>query len=354
MDAVLARECPLACVRRVVETGVPSEQPWKSAVELGWTALAVPERWGGLGLGFHELGLVVEVHGLHLAPGPFLATLTQFLPLVREAGSEAQQRRWLGGVARGELTGAAAFGSGFAAPDAALRARREGAGWRLDGKRRFVLDGDSADEIAVAARVDEGDGCALFALPRAAVETERVVALDPSRPLAHLRFHGVLVEPERVLGTPGAVLRALERAREEAAAALALEIVGACQRLFEITLAYAREREQFGRPIGSFQAVQHKCADCFVALEKARATAHFALMAIGEDDPRRTLAAALAKAAAGDAQRLVCKEAIQIHGGTGFTWESDVHLFVKRALTGDLLLGSAAEQRARIAELLAL
>jgi alkylation response protein AidB-like acyl-CoA dehydrogenase len=224
----------------------------------------------------------------------------------------------------------------------------------LDGERSYVLDGDVADEIAVCARVDGGDGVGLFVVPQRAVSAERVVALDASRPLAHLRFDGVRIEPERVLGTPGSSALALGRALERATVAAALECVGTCQSLLEITVEHAKNRHQFDQPIGAFQAIQHKCADMFVQVEKARATAHFAMMALAEDDPRRTLAASMAKVAASDCQRLLCRDAIQIHGGMGYTWESDVQLFVKRAKTLEALLGTGHAHRRRIADLLEL
>ena len=222
----------------------------------------------------------------------------------------------------------------------------------LEGQHSFVIDGDRPGEIAVAARVDAGDGVGLFVVPQGAVKAQRVVALDASRPLAHVRFDGVRVEPERVLGTPGASARALGRALEQATVAAALECVGTCQTLLERTVEYAKHRRQFNQPIGAFQAIQHKCADMFVQVEKARATAYFAMMAVAEDDPRRTLGAAMAKAAASDCQHLLCKESIQIHGGMGYTWESDVQLFVKRAKTLDALFGTGLQHRRRVADLL--
>jgi alkylation response protein AidB-like acyl-CoA dehydrogenase len=342
-------------VRAALESQAVPEQPWKSARELGWTAVDLPEAVGGLGLGFHQLGLVVEQHGCFIAPGPFLATVTQFAPLVREAGDARQQERFLGAVASGELTGALAVDHGRAVEHAlgdSLYARPDGAAWVLEGEHRFVLDGDRATEIAVAARVDAGDGLGLFVVPQGAVKAQRVVALDASRPLAHLRFDGVRVEPERVLGTPGASAHALGRALEHAAVAAALECVGTCQTLMELAVEHAKGRRQFGQPIGAFQAIAHKCADMLVQVEKARAVAYFAMMALAEDDPRRTLGASMAKVAASDCQRLVCKEAVQIHGGMGYTWESDVHLFVKRAKTLDALFGTGRQHRRRIADLL--
>jgi alkylation response protein AidB-like acyl-CoA dehydrogenase len=353
VGSVLAQECPTALVRDIVENGSSPEQPWKSARELGWTAIDLPEGLGGLELGFTALGLVIEQHGRFIAPGPFLATVTQFLPLVCEGGTPDQLERFARPAGAGEVMGALAIDHGCAAehePGERLHARHDGDAWILEGERRYVLDGDVADEIAVAARVDEGDGVGLFVVPQRAVEARRVVAFDASRSLAHLRFDGVGVGPDRVLGTPGASARALSRALERATVAAALECVGACQTLLEMTVEHAGNRRQFDQPIGAFQAIQHKCADMFVQVEKARATGYFAMMALAEDDPRRTLAASMAKAAASDCQRLVCKEGIQIHGGMGYTWESDVQLFVKRAKTLEALFGTGRAHRRRIAD----
>ena len=353
--SVLERECPISLVRALVEKGTASEQPWRSATELGWTGIGVPESCGGLGLGFVETALVVEEHGRLLAPGPYLATVTQFAPAIREAGNEAQRRRFLEAVVAGRLTGALAVSNaagGCFPPDAELRARRDGDHWRIEGTRHHVVDGDIADEIVVSAHVEEGDGVGLFAVPGASAKRERISALDASRPIAKLEFDGVRVDADRALGRPGECAAPLARTLEQATVALSLETVGACQALFDRTLEYAKHREQFGRPIGSFQAIQHKLADMFAAIEKARDTGYFAAMAIAEDDPRRALAASVAKVAAGDCQRMLAKEGIQIHGGIGFTWEHDVHLFVKRVKTAELLFGTSAEHRARIADLL--
>ena len=237
--AVLGRECPTSLAREVVEKGSVPEQPWKSAGELGWTAIAIPESVGCLGLSFEELGFVIEEHGRVLAPGPFLASVTQFAPLVCEAGTPEQWGRFLKPIAAGEATGALALASSTGrglSPDDGLRARRDGEAYLLDGARHFVLDGESADEIAVVARVDEGDGIGLFVLPQGAAKAERFTSFDASRPLVTLRFDQVRVGPERTLGKPGACQAALARALDQATVALALENVGVCQTLLDLSV----------------------------------------------------------------------------------------------------------------------
>jgi alkylation response protein AidB-like acyl-CoA dehydrogenase len=189
-------------------------------------------------------------------------------------------------------------------------------------------------------------------VPQADVRVVPVRALDGSRSVAHVVLDGVRVAPERVLGTGASAADAVRRAVEEAAVALALETVGTCQSIFDITLEYAKNRRQFGVAIGSFQAIKHKFADMLIALERARATGYFAALTLAEDDDRRTLAAAVAKAAAGDCQRLLATEGIQIHGGIGYTWEHDMHLYVKRAKSNDVFFGATAWHRSRIASLL--
>jgi alkylation response protein AidB-like acyl-CoA dehydrogenase len=343
--AFLERECPMALVRSVAEKGGPADDLWARMVELGWPALTVPESCGGLGLGFIELVVVLEELGRAVAPGPLLATVTQFVPAVRQAGSTEQQRRFLAAVASGSLTGSLASGDG-------VTGRRTGNGWVLDGQARHVLDGDRADELVVAARVDDGVG--LFVVSAESVRATPVAALDATRPLATVELDAVAVGEDRALGTPGQDGPALDRVLEEAAVALATETVGTCQSIFDLALDHAKERHQFGVPIGSFQAVKHKFADMLVALERARATCYFAALTIAEDDDRRTLAASVAKSAAGDAQRLIAEEGIQVLGGIGYTWEHDMHLYVKRAKTGDALLGTAADHRARVAGALGL
>jgi len=357
--ALLDRECPMSLVRAVVEDGVVPDALWKHMVDLGWPALTVPEAAGGLGLGPVELAVVVEELGRAVAPGPFVPTVCQFAPAIREAGGPAAQDRFLAAVAEGALTGTLAVAEpGRPADPAAARATatRDGAGWTLAGTKTAVLGGDRADEVVVVARQPGStgtDGVVALVVPRAALTVTPIRALDATRGLVTLGLDGVRVDDDRRLGEPGPETAArLRRAVEEATVALATEIVGACQTIFDVTLEHAKQREQFGVPIGSFQAIKHKFADMLIALERARATAYFAALCQAEDDPRRAIAASTAKAAAGDCQRRLAKEGIQIHGGIGFTWEHDMHLFVRRVKTDAQLLGTTAEHRARIAELL--
>lgn len=368
--AVLEKECPPALARAMYEDGTAfPEQPWKSARELGWTALLVPEAYGGLGLGPVEFGLLAEEHGRHLATGPYLATLSQLIPALTIAGSESQKERFLQAAAEGEITGCLAVAGpmgNFNGNDTSLHAKRDrDPGWTLTGSRHFVFDCNLAppeagsdhdrpiaDEVVVVANVDEGDGIGLFLVPGEGLPAHRSQQLDVSRPMCRLDFDNIRVEPDRVLGTPGASAPLLSKILSHATVALAFEMVGTCQGLFDITLEYAKQREQFGKPIGSFQAIQHKFADLFVALEQARATAYYSAMTLAEDDPAGELAASMAKASVGECQRRLGKEGIQIHGGLGYTWEQDVHLYVKRLMTGEAIFGTTSQHRQKIASLL--
>ena len=359
--AMLARECPMSLVREVVEKGTTPDALWSQMVELGWPALTVPEPAGGLGMGTVELAVVVEELGRVLAPGPFVPTVTQFAPVVAEAGSPEQQERFLGGIAAGELTGTLALVEESGSVDAGhvtTTATPDGDGFVLEGAKETVVEASTADEIAVIARTPGtrgDDGVGAFVVSRADVRLNPVDALDATRPLARVALDGVRIGADRALGDPGpATAVSVRRAVEVAATALAVETVGAAQAIFDITLAYAKQREQFGAPIGSFQAIKHKFADMLVALERARATSYFAALTIAEDDGRRARATSTAKAAAGDCAALLAKEGIQIHGGIGYTWEHDMHLYVRRVKSSSLLFGNAAQHRARVADLIGL
>ncbi|MCJ7437746.1 MAG: acyl-CoA/acyl-ACP dehydrogenase, partial [Acidimicrobiia bacterium] len=337
---MLARECPTSLVRALVEDGAPSDGLWHQMVDLGWPALTVPEEHGGLGLGAVELAVVVEELGRVLAPGPFVPTVSQFVPAIRETGNPDQQALFLPGIAEGTITGTLAItepGAGVDPATVRATAERDGDGWVLRGVKDGVLGAPEVDEVVVVARVagTEGDdGIAALVVPTSELDVRPVAAFDPTRPLATISLDGTRVPDERVLGDPGpATTAALRRAIEHGVVALALEAVGACQTIFDVTLEYAKQREQFGVAIGSFQAIKHKLANMLVALERARATGYFGALTIAEDDDRRSLAVSTAKVAAGDCQRLLAQDGIQILGGIGYTWEHDMHLYARRVKT---------------------
>jgi alkylation response protein AidB-like acyl-CoA dehydrogenase len=349
--SILDKECPPAVVRRAAEAGEGGDALWATLCGLDWPGLALPEDLGGLGSSWVEQAVVLEELGRAAAPGPFLATVTQFAPALLEAGSSEQHKRWISLVAAGELTGALAVDEGagtWSADDVHATATTDAGGYRLAGTKRFVVDGATADEIVVAARLD-GE-LALFVVPGDAVIAEELAPIDATTRHADLDLDGVRVDADRVLAV-GSADDALRRTLEEAATAVAISTVGTCQRILDMVVAYVKEREQFGVPIGSFQAVKHKLVDMYRDVERARALGYFAALCIAEGDERRPLAAAMAKASAGECQQRVVQDGLQLFGGIGYTWENDLHLYLRRAKVGELHLGSAAHHRQRVAAL---
>jgi len=329
---------------------------WKRiGSELGWPALTVPEAAGGIGLGPVELAALMEVMGEHLLCSPFFASVCLAGQAVLGAGSPEQQEHWLGPLAAGQARAALATSEPGLDWDAvALTATREGDAYRLDGTKRFVLDGHSADWVVVSARTpgSEGDsGLCLFVVEgeTAGITRDPLPGMDMTRRQAELRFEGVVVPASQRLGAEGEGAAPLRRVFDLAAIALAAEQVGGAQRCLDDAVAYAKEREQFGRAIGSFQAIKHKCADMMVKVETARSAAYYAACAAAETPEALPRAASLAKAYCSEAFYHCAAESIQIHGGVGFTWEYDPHLFFKRARAGEALLGAPSWHRERVA-----
>jgi len=318
-DAV-AKQCPPTLVRSIAEDPEADPTPlWKTYVEAGWTELADPDN-------AVELAIVLEELGRATDPTPFLATLTQFAPLAGDRYDPQQ-------------AGAAVYEG--------VSARRDPDGWVLSGTARHVLDGDRAERLAVVT--DAG----VFIVDAGQVAARRYSVFDPVLHVAEVTFAGVSVPDSArisVAGSAGRVDAYVERARHVALTGMAIHMVGACQRILDLVLEHVKQRHQFGVPIGSFQAVQHKAVDMHVAIERARALSYFAALTIAEDDPRRRLAAAMAKASAGECQALVFRHGVQLFGAMGFTWENDLQFALKRAKAGEHMLGGAAEHRAVIAE----
>jgi alkylation response protein AidB-like acyl-CoA dehydrogenase len=334
---IAERECPPALVRAVVDGSDDGRGLWKTFVQLDWPSLTVPADYGGMGMSAVELVITLEELGRVADPTPFLATTSQYVPLVRACADDDVRRQLLGAVCSGG-TGAVAFAADT------VRARRDGDDWVLDGSARHVIDGDRADELATVAATDDGVG--VFVVPASSAAATRTTTFDGAFHVADVALDGVRVGADRALVGPD-VSAGVDRAHDEAVAGLAATMVGASQRVLEIVLGHVKDRKQFGVPIGSFQAVKHMAVDMYVAVERARALCHFAGLASAEDDARRGLAASMAKAAAGDCQRLVAKHGIQLFGGLGFTWENDLQIYVRRTKVGEPLLGGSAEHRAR-------
>jgi alkylation response protein AidB-like acyl-CoA dehydrogenase len=307
---VVSKECPSSLVRGVAENRVDPSPLWKVYVDLGWTELNDPVSAVELAIVFEELGRATD-------PSPFLATMSQFAPLAVDRFDPHE-------------SGTAVYNG--------VSAHRDADGWVLDGTARHVLDGDRADRLAVVT------GAGVFIVASNQVAARRVAAFDPVLHVADVSFGEVRVPDSARVSVDR------ERAHHVALTGMAITMVGACQRILDLVLEHVRSREQFGVPIGSFQAVQHKAADMHVAVERARALAYFAALTIAADDPRRRLAATMAKASAGECQALVFRHGLQLHGAMGFTWENDLQFALKRAKAGELMLGGTAEHRARIAE----
>jgi alkylation response protein AidB-like acyl-CoA dehydrogenase len=312
-DAV-GKQCPPALVRSVAEDEVDPTPVWNAYVEHGWTELNDPETAVELAMLLEELGRATD-------PTPFLATMSQFAPLAADRFDP-------------QASGTAVY--------TGVTAHRNADQWVLDGTAKYVLDGDRAEWLAVVT------DAAVFIVSAAGVAGQisrrRSSVFDPVLHVADVTFNGVRVSDTARVGVD------IERARHIALMGMAMTTVGACQRILDLVLDHVRSRHQFGVPIGSFQAVQHKAADMHVAVERARALGYYAALTIAEDDPRRRLAAAMAKAAAGECQSLVFRHGLQLFGAMGFTWENDLQFALKRAKAGELLLGGAAEHRAMITE----
>jgi alkylation response protein AidB-like acyl-CoA dehydrogenase len=357
----LAAECPVSLVRAVVEDRIHGRPADTSALHahmtaLGWPALAVPAEAGGLGLGPIELALLAEELGRALAPGPLFATVTQYVPVVAALATPEQAVALLSPVAEGTVAGTLAIAEPTGAVDPAattVTATPRDGGWVLNGAKATVFEPTADGMAVVVARVegtDGDDGVGAFVVPLAECTVTPIDAVDPSRLLATVSCDAVFVDTAHTLGAPGrATAAALRRALDVATVAVALDTVGAAQQLFDISLEYVGQREQFGVPVGSFQAVKHKFADLLVLLERARALGYYAALTLAEDDAEQSLAAAMAKAAAGDAALLMAKEGIQLHGGIGFTWEADVHLYVRRLESDAILFGTPEHHRQLVA-----
>ena len=355
----LAKECNPKTVRKLMESADGFDPAmWKKIADLGWTALGIPEQYGGVGT-FLDLVVVLEEAGRALLPGPFFSTMGLAVPVLVEAGIEAQKKEALGAIASGDAKATLAFtepSGRWDASSVALTAKQSGGGWQLDGVKLFVPDAHTADYIVVAARSrgDGEEGITLFLVkgrPKG-MTVKPLETLDMTRRWSEVRFEGVQLDSDAVMGVPDKAWPRLRRALEWATAALCAEMVGGVQKVLETSTEYAKTRQQFGKPIGIYQAVSHKLADMLVLSESGRSATYYAAWAVDADAPDRSLASSMAKAYVSDAYRKVAGDGIQVHGGIGFTWEHDMHLYFKRAKSSEVTLGDATYHRELVAQAL--
>ena len=351
----LEGKSPTTEVRRLMETEAGYDDAvWAQMCgELGLTAIAIPEAYGGAGFGFVELGIVLEEMGRSLLCAPYFSSAVLAANAVVNAGDEAQKQAVLPGLAEGRLRATLAFverGHGWDVDEVTMVADSDSHGFRLSGAKTLVLDGTSADLIVVVARLagsDGEDGLTFFTVAGDAAGLTRrpLSTIDATRKLARLHFDRVAATP---LGEPGQGGAAFRKTMLQAAVALANESVGGAQALFDSAVNYVQMRMQFGRPIGSFQAIKHRCADLLLALELAKSGAYYAAAAVDEDDDDLPALASLAKAAASETYMDLAAGTIQLHGGIGFTWENDTHLWFKRAKSSEVFLGDPTYHRERL------
>lgn len=338
---------------------------WRQiAEELCWPGLMIPEQYGGVGLGFVEQAVLLEQMGHHLLCSPFFASACLATPALLLGDNEALRQRWLPKLAAGSLTATLAYRESRDGWHAAEqpRASRDGDGWRLDGIYEAVLDGASAGLLVVATRDDAG-ALRLFTVPteQAGIQRQALPTLDQTRRRARIELDGVAVAAEQCLHGDNEGEALLDKVLQIAAIALACEQTGAAQRTLDLTLAYIGERKQFGRTIASFQAIKHRCADLMLAIECARSASYYAACvareALVEDGDAQLAgqlaeACAIAQSQASETFMHCAAESIQLHGGVGFTWEYDPHLYFKRARASEQLLGTPSWHRERLATLI--
>ena len=351
----LSRHCKSKRVRELMNTETANDDElWQAMADQGWTSLVIPEEYGGLGAGLLDLAVVCEEMGRACLPGPFQAT-TFSTALIDRAASPKQKAEYLEGIAGGSLKATVALLEETADWDlkaVTLKAVRDNGQLRVSGRKLFVPDAATAD-LLICVATDSGNGESPVILPVSkgaeGVETKLMPSMDATRKIYAVEFNNVRVNGADVFGADGNAFGALVQATQVATVALCAEMVGGMQWILDTTVEYAKTRQQFGRPIGSFQAVQHQCADMLLMTESARSATYYAAWAVTEGAPNAATAVSIAKAYCSDAFREVGNRGVQVHGGIGFTWEHDLQLYYKRSKASETMFGDATFHRERIA-----
>jgi len=355
----LENECPKTFVREMMddEDG-HSPDLWKKMAEVGWLGLILPEEYGGSAMNFRDLAVLCEEMGRAMMPGPFLSTLLMAGLPILDAGTDEQKSKFLPMIANGEavFTLAVTEEDGDFWPEGVqLKATRMGNDYVLNGTKYFVPDAKAADYIIVAARTRRSEnpeeGITLFLVDTSEWGTyvAPLKGIDETRKQYELVLTRVAVPSRHIIGEVDKGWPILQDMALKATAALCAEMVGGCEWILETTVNYAKERVQFGVPIGSFQVIKHKCADMYSALEYARSLMEAAAEAIREDNSDAPVLVSIAKSYCSDAYKLIADHGIQIHGGIGFTWDHDLHLYFKRARSFDIAFGDSTYHRELIA-----
>jgi alkylation response protein AidB-like acyl-CoA dehydrogenase len=350
--AYLEQKSPESEVRRLMDTteGYDPAVWSQMANELGLQSLAIPEEFGGQGFGFVELGIVLEEMGRALLCAPFFSTAVLATQTLLHSGDDAAKKELLAGIASGETIATLAFTEPSGKWDESgitLEASKQGDGWSLSGTKMFVLDGHTANVIIVAGKTAEGTTLFLVDGDASGLTRTPLSTMDQTRKQAKLEFANT---PAKLLGTEGAGWNVLSTVLDLASVALSAEGVGGAQKVLEMAVEYAKVRVQFGRPIGSFQAIKHKCADMLLEVESAKSAAYYGLWCASELNEELPSVASLAKAYCSEAYFHAAAENIQIHGGIGFTWEHPAHLYFKRAKSSELLFGDPTYHRELLAQ----
>ena len=360
----LKNECPMSFVRELMKSKQGhSEELWGKMSAMGWLGLILPEEYGGSDLSFVELVVVLEEMGRALLPGTYFSSVVLAGLALLEAGSEEQKNRWLVPLAEGKLKATFALtepDGRWVAASVSARAERSDRGYLINGTKLFVPDAEVADLIICALRTSDStrpeDGITLFAIDRdtRGLNITPLKTMDETRRLYEVSFEKLLIPANQVIGITDRGWPVIESVIDRATVGLCAEMVGGAQRVLDMCVEFSRSRVQFGRPIGSFQATQHKCADMLLLTESARSAVYAAACAVSEKKNDVGLLASIAKAYTSDAYTRVAGEGIQIHGGMGFTWEHDAHLYFKRAKSDEVTFGDASYHRERVARLIGL
>jgi alkylation response protein AidB-like acyl-CoA dehydrogenase len=354
---LLDDKAPRSSVRSVVDQGASAPaDAWRALKDIGLPALAIPEEFGGDGAGWENLVRVFEEMGRSLYPGPFFGSVGLALPCLLACGTQQVRRDLLPRVAGGDAVLAYAIGESDRASwnladvrCAATTSTDADAGWRLDGRKDFVIGAEAADYLLVVARVGAGLGVFVVDVSAEGLAIQTRPSIDLTRPVSAVTVHHT---PAQLISNDGTSLSDLERALDVSRLAVAADALGAAQACLDMATGYARERFQFGRAIGSFQAIKHLCADLLLAVEGARSAVYAAGAVLDSGSADAGAYACLAKAVAADVLRKASADNIQIHGALGFTWEHDAHLFYRRGIADELLLGNSIYHRERLAALL--